>query len=92
MGLGLFTVSPGAESQLFNTAFYRFLEIRGWTYTDSKGRCALNTISTVALEIKVVALWSERAVTEFEAFWPRYRQVYGQPQQEPAPANVAQDR
>ncbi len=77
MGTGLFTVTPGRDSELFDTAFYRFLEARGWTFTDPNGPCALSTIHAGPIDTKVVSLWSDRAVADFEAFWPRYRQVYG---------------
>src|SRR5205809_712651 len=65
MGERTFTVKSGAESRHFNAAFYKFIELRGWSYTAPHGHCSLKSSSTGRREIKTVSLCSEAALADF---------------------------
>ena len=60
-------VTVGREAEHFTTAVYRFLEMRAGADTET----ALVILSEPlgGRERKVVTLWSEAAVTDFERFW-----------------------
>jgi hypothetical protein len=70
-----FVLSAGSEAQRFTTAFYKYVELRGWTCTDPQGRCTVITEPGGSVEAKVVSLWSDAALADFRAFWERYQAV-----------------
>ncbi len=81
MGTRSFIVTPGWQSERFNTAFYRFVELQGCAGVGLDGCCQLRTEPEPGLdrepglERKVVSLWSEEAIVAFADFWSRYRTV-----------------
>jgi len=72
-----FVVKRGLQAACFDVAFYRFVELKGRTMTDPRGRCSLESHGRARSESKVVGLWSRKAVDQFREFWPRYARVYG---------------
>ncbi len=70
-----FVFSAGGEAQRFTTAFYKYVELRGWTCTDPQGRCTVTTQPSGSAQAKVVSLWSDAALADFRAFWERYQMV-----------------
>ncbi len=71
-----FYVSPGRDSDAFQTAFYRFLEVHSRTLVGSENTCAIRTLVGSELDTQVVTLWSDQAVSEFVRFLDDYRRVY----------------
>jgi hypothetical protein len=61
---------PGAEAERFNTAVYRFLELRA-EGLDGLGLVKIDTLPDGQVEKKTVTLWSPEAVDEFQRFWAK---------------------
>ena len=61
-------VVPAYQSETFNTAVYRFLEIQGGAQGDDL--LMLRSEPLGQIERKEVTLWSEAAASAFAAFWP----------------------
>jgi hypothetical protein len=60
----------GSESERFNDAFYRFLELNCIAPRQFEERCGLLTSTPIGpREEKVVTLWSREALGEFVQFW-----------------------
>lgn len=62
---------PTAESEAFNTAVYRFLELR--SAAADEGFSMLQSDPFGPVDRKKVTLWSEAALMEFTAFWSSFR-------------------
>ena len=67
-------VVPRQQSELFNTAVYRFLEAR-LTTTDDLVK--LHTEPRGELTKKEVTLWSEAAVADFARYWATFPKKAG---------------
>jgi hypothetical protein len=80
-------VTAGREAEHFTTAVYRFLETR--VGSDSETALVILSEPLGGRERKVVTLWSEAAVTDFERFWNSFQldRPIGLP---PAPAKKKQ--
>ena len=72
-----FVVKPGPEAACFDVAFGRFIELKGRTLADPRGPCAIEAHNQARREVKVVSLWSRKAVDQFLEFWPRYARAFG---------------
>jgi hypothetical protein len=72
-----FVVKHGPQAACFDVAFHRFVELKGWTMTDPRGLCSLESHAWGRSESKVISLWSRKAVDQFREFWPRYDRLYG---------------
>ena len=66
----LFVVGGSEEEQL-HTALFRFLELRGRAYDASE--LQILSDGPPGRRRKRVALWSDEATAEFEAYWLDYR-------------------
>lgn len=67
-------VVPRQQSELFNTAVYRFLEAR-LTTTDDLVK--LDTEPQGEVIKKAVTLWSEDAVADFARYWASFPKKAG---------------
>jgi hypothetical protein len=76
-------VTAGREAEHFTTAFYRFIETRAQSAADTS--LVILSEPLGGQERKVVTLWSEAAVTDFERFWNGF-QLYRPTGLPPAPA------
>jgi hypothetical protein len=93
MTLPLEFMVPKAESNAFDTALYRFVEMKQDRYSDDL--VMLTTEPYGIVDRKLVTLWSMAALTEFTQFWSAYRRSpvlrgrptplrWGPPELEPA--------
>jgi hypothetical protein len=64
-------VTAGREAEHFTTAFYRFIETRAQSAMDTS--LVILSEPLGGQERKVVTLWSEAAVTDFEQFWNSFQ-------------------
>jgi hypothetical protein len=64
-------VSAGREAEHFTTAVYRFIETRAQSNVDTSLVIVSEPLGEC--ERKVVTLWSDAAVVEFERFWNNFR-------------------
>ncbi|HTK33858.1 MAG TPA: hypothetical protein VL358_01055 [Caulobacteraceae bacterium] len=64
------TVERGHEAESFNTALYRFVELKRSSLDDSL--LALVTEPLGPKERKRVTLWSDAAAQDFQTFWRLY--------------------
>ena len=76
MGTRSIVVSEGVESRRLDTAFYKFVELRGRSALDRKNNCILQTFAEREQRRKVVTLWSEAAASDFVEFWERFNMVH----------------
>lgn len=60
-------VVASRQSEIFNTAVYRFLESRVGRYDDDLVKVKSEPMGTHT--VKQVDFWSEAAAREFESFW-----------------------
>jgi hypothetical protein len=74
-----FTVAPGPEAEQLTLAFLRFVELHGRTLVDPRSGCSIATAPGRATETRILTFWNRRAAAEFDAFWRRYRPIYGAP-------------
>jgi len=72
-----FVVRRGPQAACFDVAFHRFVELKGRTLVDPRDRCSITSRPEKRSEIKIVGLWSRKAMAQFREFWPRYARVYG---------------
>jgi hypothetical protein len=68
---------PKAETEAFNTAVYRFLELRLNTVTDDV--MMLKTEPMGPVDRKTVTLWSAPAMQDFTAYWSSFRRTVSRP-------------
>jgi len=71
-----FVVKRGPQAACFDVAFHRFVELKGRTTVDPRDFCSILSLPEKRSEIKIVGLWSRKAVSQFREFWPRYARVY----------------
>ncbi len=64
-------VTAGREAEHFTTAFYRFIETRAQSVADTS--LVILSEPLGGQERKVVTLWSDAAVTDFERFWNSFQ-------------------
>lgn len=62
---------PKAESEAFNTAVYRFLELRADLERDHLSMLQSDPYGPV--DRKKVTLWSDAALLEFTSYWAAFR-------------------
>ena len=62
-------VRRGREAEHFNTALYRFLELRLSNTEELDGHIQVTTEPAGDWEHKRLILWSEEAAHDFAAFW-----------------------
>ncbi|MEO6341072.1 MAG: hypothetical protein ABIO39_13605 [Caulobacteraceae bacterium] len=62
-------VRRGREAEHFNTALYRFLELRLSNTEELDGHIQVTTEPAGDWEHKRLVLWSEEAAHDFAAFW-----------------------
>jgi hypothetical protein len=62
---------PKAESEAFNTAVYRFLEMRAEAVDDHLSMLQSDPFGPV--DRKKVTLWSDAALLDFTSFWASFR-------------------
>lgn len=62
---------PKAESEAFNTAVYRFIEMRVSALSDDVVKVRSEPLGPV--ERKEVTLWSDAAMHDFTVFWSSVR-------------------
>ena len=71
-----FNLTRDREAKAFTTAFYRFLELHGWTAVGHDDSCSLKAVPRQGGETKIVTFWNERTAEQFSQFWDDYRRVY----------------
>lgn len=62
-------VRRGREAERFNTALYRFLELKLSSVDELEGHIQVVTEPAGDWELKRLTLWSEPAAKEFISFW-----------------------
>lgn len=62
---------PKAESEAFNTAVYRFVELRAAREGDDFSMLQSDPFGPV--DRKKVTLWSDAALMDFTSFWASFR-------------------
>jgi hypothetical protein len=62
-------VRRGREAERFNTALYRFLEIKLSSARELDGHASITSEPAGPWERKTVTLWSDDVAEEFAAFW-----------------------
>ena len=62
-------VRRGREAEHFNTALYRFLELRLSNAEELDGHIQVTTEPAGDWEYKRLILWSDEAAHDFTAFW-----------------------
>ena len=62
-------VRRGRQAERFNTALYRFLELRLSSVDELEGHIHVVTEPAGEWELKRLTLWSDEAAREFTAFW-----------------------
>lgn len=62
-------VRRGRDAERFNTALYRFLELRLSTAEQLEGHIQVVTEPTGEWELKRLTLWNDEATRDFMSFW-----------------------
>ena len=71
-----FNLTRDREADALDAAFYRFLELHGWTAVGREGSCHLSSTPRRGGVTKVATFWNERTAEQFAQFWDDYRRVY----------------
>ena len=74
-------VRRGRQAERFNTALYRFLELRLSSVDELEGHIQVVTEPAGEWELKRLTLWNDEAARDFTSFW---RNQSDQPQLQPA--------
>jgi hypothetical protein len=64
---------PTAEARCLTLAFYRFVELHGRALSWPPDACTLEAVACPTGDTVMLGLWSQRAASEFDRFWARYR-------------------
>ncbi len=67
------TLIPKQQAEIFNTAFYRYIELR--LSPDADFVVQMTSIPEGEMELRRVALWSMEAVREFTVFWNQFPKI-----------------
>lgn len=72
-------VRRGRDAERFNTALYRFLEVRLSSFDELEGHIQVVTEPSGDWEVKRLTLWSEAAAIDFTSFWRNLPETRTQP-------------
>ncbi len=71
-----YTAAAGDAEEL-TLAYLRYVELHGHALHDPRGGCFVRTRRSGRSVNTTFGFWSHKAAREFDAFWERYRLVYG---------------